>query len=84
VDGVLETLIERELVQRLPRRPGQKETRYRHLLSNGEAAEAAARDEAAGAAPDDRVAELEERVAVLEEQVAALQQALAEREPALG
>jgi uncharacterized protein len=30
---VLETLIERDLVARLPRRPGQKEERYMHLLS---------------------------------------------------
>jgi uncharacterized protein YceH (UPF0502 family) len=80
VDGVLERLIERELVQRLPRRPGQKETRYRHLLSDG--AEPAAADDSE--APPDRVAELEERVAVLEEQVAALQEALAgkDRSPA--
>ena len=31
--GVLDTLIERELVARLQRRPGQKEERYMHLLS---------------------------------------------------
>ena len=33
VHEVLDTLIERELVARLPRRPGQKEERYMHLLS---------------------------------------------------
>ena len=39
VDDVLEGLIERELVARLPRRPGQKEMRYRQLLGgNGEEA----------------------------------------------
>jgi uncharacterized protein len=73
VDGVVEQLIERELVTRLPRRPGQKETRYRHLLSDG----ATPAEEEASAGGGDRVAELEERVAMLEEQVAALQQALA-------
>ena len=74
VDGVLEQLIEREFVARLPRRPGQKETRYRHLLSD---AATPAEEAASAAGGDDRVAELEERVAMLEEQVAALQQALA-------
>src|SRR3954451_5503395 len=32
VHATLERLIERELVERLPRRPGQKEERYRELL----------------------------------------------------
>ena len=32
----LERLIERELVVRLDRRPGQREERYRHLLGGGE------------------------------------------------
>jgi uncharacterized protein YceH (UPF0502 family) len=32
--GVLDALIERELVARLQRRPGQKEERYMHLLSD--------------------------------------------------
>src|SRR6187402_3524936 len=36
VHGVLERLLERELAVRLPRRPGQKEERYAHLLG-GEA-----------------------------------------------
>src|SRR5215213_11466026 len=34
VQDVLERLIERELVVRLARRPGQKEERYRHTLSD--------------------------------------------------
>jgi uncharacterized protein YceH (UPF0502 family) len=72
VDAVLEQLIERELVTRLPRRPGQKETRYRHLLSDG--ATPAEEEASAGGDP---VTGLEERVAMLEEQVAALQQAQA-------
>ena len=63
----LERLIERELVERLPRRPGQKEERYGQLLG-GEAEDAPA--PVAPAAPtsvlEQRVAELEERVAELE------------------
>ena len=34
--ATLERLIERELVVRLDRRPGQREERYRHLLGGGE------------------------------------------------
>jgi uncharacterized protein YceH (UPF0502 family) len=79
VDGVLEQLMARELVTRLPRRAGQKETRYRHLLSEGATpAEEEASAESSGGVSGggDRVSELEERVAMLEQQVAALQQAL--------
>lgn len=85
VEGVLEALIERELVQRLPRRPGQKEERYAHLLAEGEQAE---RESAAGrggagaaqgatdelSAPADA---LEQRVARLERELAELQARLA-------
>ena len=35
----LDDLIERELVERLERRPGQKEERYRHLLGGGQGGE---------------------------------------------
>ena len=74
VHRTLGSLIERELVARLPRRPGQKEERYAHLLG-GDAVDAPERVELPlPAAPD-----LEERVRVLEEQVAALQRALEER-----
>ena len=44
IDETLEGLIARELAQRLERRPGQKEVRYRHLLSDEE-------EDAAPAAP---------------------------------
>jgi uncharacterized protein YceH (UPF0502 family) len=77
----LDELIERELVERLPRRPGQKEERYRHLLGDHDVSDpgvtllAAAEAEPA----DDRVGALEERVAALEAQVAELQRALDER-----
>ena len=77
VERTLGELAERELVRRLPRRPGQKEERYMQLLG-GE-------DEAATATPppdayapavepppparDNRVDELEERVDQLADQV---------------
>jgi uncharacterized protein YceH (UPF0502 family) len=60
----LQALADRELVERLPRRPGQKEERYRQLLGGGE-------DEAPGASvvPDEertRMQELEDRLARVE------------------
>jgi uncharacterized protein YceH (UPF0502 family) len=39
VHATLEQLVERELVEQLPRRPGQKEERYAHRLSDDEAPE---------------------------------------------
>jgi uncharacterized protein len=69
VEQTLTELVGRELVARQPRRPGQKEQRYLHLLG-GERVEADA--EAPTFAPDDRIGRLEERVARLEEQIAAL------------
>jgi uncharacterized protein len=73
VDDVLDGLIERELVARLPRRPGQKEVRYRQLLGgNGEEAPAAEGDTVS----DDRLAELEDRLARVEEQLASVLDAL--------
>jgi uncharacterized protein YceH (UPF0502 family) len=60
LESTLSELIDRELVVRLPRRPGQKELRYAHRLG--------------GAEPTDErpTASLEERVARLEEQMAEL------------
>ena len=66
VESTLDTLVQRELVGRLPRRPGQKELRYGQLLAGGE--------ETAGEAPtapasddvDARLEALEERVRRLE------------------
>lgn len=73
VEKALGALAEVELVERLPRRPGQSQDRYGQLLGARESipAEAPRRT----AAP----AGLEERVARLEEQVAALQRMLDER-----
>jgi uncharacterized protein YceH (UPF0502 family) len=73
VAAVLESLAARSepVVVHLPRQPGQKETRWAHLLGDGpdERAAAASPVPAASAAPaglEARVAELEERVAALE------------------
>ena len=49
VHAALERLIERDLVRQLPRRPGQKEERYAHRLSDDDAPEPSY-DAAAGAA----------------------------------
>jgi len=82
LEGVLESLMAREpepLVARLPRRPGQKEVRYAHLLG-GDATPADA-PVAADEPPlptrradveDDRVAMLERTVDALRAEVAAL------------
>jgi uncharacterized protein len=67
----LDGLIERELVARLPRRPGQKEERYAQLLG-GEEADAARAETAASEPGDDVKARLER----LEEEVASLRQAV--------
>jgi uncharacterized protein len=62
VHATLERLIERQLVEQLPRRPGQKEERYAHRLSDDEAPEpsyaasVAASPPAATGAPEDRPA----------------------------
>jgi hypothetical protein len=74
LEGVLESLIAREpepLVARLPRRPGQKEVRYAHLLSGEPQADAPS---TAPEPPvdDGRVAALERTVDELRAEVAAL------------
>ncbi|MBA2385230.1 MAG: YceH family protein [Actinobacteria bacterium] len=79
VQRTLDELIERELVARLPRRPGQKEERFAQLLgaaSHAGPVEAAPAPQPTAATSDG--AGLEERVARLEEQVAALQRTLDE------
>jgi uncharacterized protein len=84
VHEALAGLVERELVARLPRRPGQKEERYEHLLGGAEAAEGATGAEAATpgagepAPPADdgdrtRIEWLEAELESLRERVAALE-----------
>jgi hypothetical protein len=75
VDGVLGRLMERELVERLPRRPGQKEERYAQLLGAESHEESPTLVEPAPAGGD-RVEELEARVERLEDEVASLRDAL--------
>jgi uncharacterized protein len=80
VHRTLGSLIERELAERLPRRPGQKEERYRQLLG-GEPEDGPAMPAVREAGPspwreDDRVAAVEARVARLEESVERLLRAL--------
>lgn len=72
VDETLERLISRDLVVRLPRRPGQKEERYAQLLGG----EIDGMTEADSARPSLARDPLEERVAALEEEVASLRLAL--------
>jgi uncharacterized protein YceH (UPF0502 family) len=72
VHETLETLIGRELVRRLERRPGQKEERYVQLLGDDSPVQAPAEGPAAPPVPaGDRV---EERLAALEREVAALRE----------
>jgi uncharacterized protein YceH (UPF0502 family) len=71
VDQVLDALAQRELVARQPRRPGQKEERYAHLLGDAEPPSQPNAD-AGELREDDRVAVLEQAVAELRDEVAAL------------
>ncbi len=80
VHDALGRLIEKEHVERLPRRPGQKEERYRHLLG-GE--EESVRDSVVSegtldeeSAPDDRLDRLERELAELRDEVRQLRAAL--------
>ena len=77
VSETLDALTERELVQRLPRRPGQKEERFEHLLGDRSAEPAPVEDERpVHAAVTDP---LEERVRRLEQEVAELRRRLEAR-----
>ncbi len=91
VHAALTSLIERELVRRLGRRPGQKEERYTQLLGEdgGDDAREAAQAPSAGRAGDAELAlgsplaelsELRERVERLERDVAALRGEEADRD----
>jgi uncharacterized protein len=70
VEEVLQDLIGRELVARLPRRPGQKEERYTHLLGDGAPEPMPPASSEPGL--EERVARLEDAVRALEERLAGL------------
>lgn len=72
VIGTLQRLEEKGLVLELARQPGQRETRWMHLLASAPA-------EPAEHAPADEPTPTERRLARLEERVAELERALAER-----
>jgi uncharacterized protein len=74
VERALEHLNELKLAVKLPRQPGQKESRYAHLLSGEVVAEEVASSEAAPSS--DRLTILEAEVAELRAQVRALQEKL--------
>jgi len=72
VDEVLTRLSERELVTRLPRRPGQKEERYAQLLGGEPVDEPAPSRLPAASEEDDRLAEVEAALRELRDEVATL------------
>jgi uncharacterized protein YceH (UPF0502 family) len=75
IDETLTALAARELVAKLPRRPGQSQERWDQLL--GREGESAA--EPAGDSLEERVQHLEEEVAALRGEVIALRDRLVER-----
>ena len=81
MEATLARLIERDLAVRQPRRPGQKEERYAHRLSDDLDEDMPPAPPPAAAAPeprqeDDRLARLERRVEALAAQVDELQRRL--------
>jgi uncharacterized protein len=90
VQQTLERLLERELVVRQPRRPGQKEERYEQVLGGGGEDEASPEGTEPSVAPaavptppsaapeEDRLERLERELAELRTQVASLREALGE------
>jgi uncharacterized protein len=82
LQAALDGLMERELVARLERRPGQKEERYAHRLGeDAPAATLTAAEVPAAPAParvpdEDRIARIEAQLAELRAEVAALREAL--------
>ena len=77
---MLARLGERELVVRLPRRPGQKEERYAQLLG-GELGEEPVPAPSTASVGDDRLAEVEAALQELRDEVAALRAELRSTRP---
>jgi uncharacterized protein YceH (UPF0502 family) len=73
--GVLDALVDRELVARLARRPGQKEERYTELLS-ADAPEQEPEPSAGDPAREDRLERIERELTALRAEVAELRRAL--------
>jgi uncharacterized protein YceH (UPF0502 family) len=69
VEAVLEELADRELAERLPRRPGEREERWTQRLGGGDAAAEPVAPHSTPTPLEQRVAELEARVAALEERI---------------
>jgi uncharacterized protein YceH (UPF0502 family) len=91
IEVTLDSLAERGLARRLERRPGQKEQRYRHLLSEDEddepaepASAPAAPSTPAPPAYDHGSDQLERRIDALEREVAELRGELASLREQLG
>ncbi|MEK7657030.1 MAG: YceH family protein [Elusimicrobiota bacterium] len=78
VEALLQGLCARPepIVARLPRQPGQKETRYQHLFSGPAPAASGEPAAAQPSAAPDRLAQLEKRVEVLETAVKTLEERL--------
>ena len=73
IERALGGLIQRELVARLPRRPGQKEQRYEHLLGRRESVE----ETPERPVERDRLADVEKQMQELRDAVATLRAELA-------
>jgi uncharacterized protein len=82
IEDGLDSLAERDLVQRLDRRPGQKEERYRHLMAAEQDDEDAAEPNPQSPAPSPPA--LEARVDALEQQVSELRAQLSDLRQQLG
>jgi uncharacterized protein YceH (UPF0502 family) len=74
VNATLAQLAEKELARDLGRRPGQRETRWEHLLGDGERAPVEA------VAPERADGGLEERLAMIEARLEELERALVHRD----
>jgi uncharacterized protein YceH (UPF0502 family) len=76
VHSTLEGLVERGMVIRHPRRPGQKEERYEQLLGGHGVRQMPPDSTPLPAPPEDRLGQLERELAELREQVEGLRRAL--------
>lgn len=82
VDETLQNLIEMNLVEKLPRQPGRKESRFMHLLAgkfddsicdDDTAAVSSEKAELRASAESERLEQLQEEVAILKDELANLQ-----------